>query len=93
MPIDTPMKFVPKIASSLKIDLETERLTIESLKEASEKKLLIGKDPRSMATAALYMACKINKRKVTQKKLADAAGISTVSLRNRLRELELAFNN
>jgi transcription initiation factor TFIIB len=93
MPIDTPMKFVPKIASSLNIDLETERITIESLKKASEKKLLIGKDPRSMATAALYMACKINKRKVTQKKLADAAGISTVSLRNRLRELEIAFND
>ena len=43
-----------------------------------------------MATAALYMACKSNKRKMTQKKLADAAGISTVSLRNRLRELEAA---
>jgi transcription initiation factor TFIIIB Brf1 subunit/transcription initiation factor TFIIB len=39
------------------------------------------------------MACKTNKRKMTQKRLADAAGISTVSLRNRLRELETAFND
>ena len=91
MPIDTPMKFVPRIAGSLNIDVETERKTLESLRIAGERKLLIGKDPRSMATAALYMACKSNKRKMTQKKLADAAGISTVSLRNRLRELEAAF--
>ena len=92
MPVDNPMKFVPRIAGSLNIDLETERKTIESLRRAGELKLLIGKDPRSMATAALYMACKSNKRKMTQKKLADAAGISTVSLRNRLRELEAAFS-
>jgi transcription initiation factor TFIIB len=93
MPIDTPMKFIPKLASALNIDLETERITIDRLRKAGERKLLIGKDPRSMATAALYMACKSNKRKMTQKQLADAAGISTVSLRNRLRELETAFND
>ncbi|MEE8354330.1 MAG: TFIIB-type zinc ribbon-containing protein [Candidatus Bathyarchaeia archaeon] len=93
MPVDTPMKFVPRIAASLNIDIETERKTIESLRLAGKWKLLIGKDPRSMATAALYMACKSNNMKMTQKKLADAAGISTVSLRNRLRELETAFND
>jgi transcription initiation factor TFIIB len=93
MPIDTPMKFIPKLASALNIDIETERITIDRLQKARERKLLIGKDPRSMATAALYMACKTNKRKMTQKRLADAAGISTVSLRNRLRELETAFND
>ena len=38
-------------------------------------------DPQSMATAALYLACKSNNRRMTQKKLADTAGISTVSLR------------
>ncbi len=93
MPVDTPMKFVPRIAAALNIDIETERKTIESLRLAGKWKLLIGKDPRSMATAALYMACKSNNMKMTQKKLADAAGISTVSLRNRLRELETAFND
>jgi transcription initiation factor TFIIB len=91
MPVDTPMKFVPRIAASLDIDLKTERKAIESLRRAGKLKLLIGKDPRSMATAALYMACKSKKRKMTQKKLADAAGISTVSLRKRLRELEAAL--
>ena len=50
-------------------------------------------DPPSTATVALYMECKSNKRRMTQKKLADTAGISTVSLRNRLRELEAAFSD
>ncbi|MGD2142330.1 MAG: TFIIB-type zinc ribbon-containing protein [Candidatus Bathyarchaeota archaeon] len=93
MPIDDPMKFVPKIASSLKIDIQTERESVKNLREAAEKKVLIGKDPRSMATAALYLACKNNRTKMTQKRLADAAGISTVSLRNRLKELEAAIHN
>jgi transcription initiation factor TFIIIB Brf1 subunit/transcription initiation factor TFIIB len=48
--------------------------------------------PQLMATVALYMACRSNKRRMTQK-LADAAGISTVFFRNRLRELETAFSD
>jgi transcription initiation factor TFIIB len=57
-----------------------------------------GKDPRSVAAAALYIACLENSEQkkghfgfiglVTQKNIADAAGLTEVTIRNRLRDLE-----
>jgi transcription initiation factor TFIIB len=91
MPVDDPMKFVPKLASNLKISLGSEKVTIEILQDAAERKMHVGKDPRSMSAAALYLACKSNHERVTQKRVADAAGVSTVSMRNRLRELEVFY--
>jgi len=92
MPVDHPMKFVPRIAEKLEIDRETDRLSIEILREAKEEKMLVGKDPRGMAAAALYLACKINDEKATQKDIAYFAGTTEVTLRNRLRDLEQINN-
>ena len=91
MPVDYPMKFVPKIASKICVTRETDRLAVEILREAREKKVLVGKDPRGIAAAALYMACKAQKEGCTQKDVSDAAGTTEVTLRNRLRDLEGLF--
>lgn len=88
MPVDYPMKFVPRIASKVDVSRETDRLTVEILQEARRRKALIGKDPRGIAAAALYMACKTNDERRTQKDIAKAAGTTEVTLRNRLRDLE-----
>jgi transcription initiation factor TFIIB len=88
MPVDYPMKFVPRFASKVDVSRETDRLTVEILQEAREKKALIGKDPRGIAAAALYLACKANDERCTQKDIAKAAGTTEVTLRNRLRDLE-----
>ena len=88
MPIDGPMKFIPSIAAKLKLRRNTEQLAIEILRKAKEKNGLSGKDPRGLAAAALYMACIKNDDKRIQKDVADAAGTTEVTLRNRLRGLE-----
>jgi transcription initiation factor TFIIB len=54
---------------------------------------LVGKDPRGMAAAALYMACKANEENVIQKDIAYAAGTTEVTLRNRLRDLKVLFED
>jgi transcription initiation factor TFIIB len=91
MPIDYPMKFVPRIANQVKVTPKTDQLTVEILREARQEKALAGKDPRGMAAAALYMACKHNKEGCTQREVSEAAGTSEVTLRNRLRDLEEIF--
>ncbi len=88
MPIDDPMKFVPSIASKLKIRRDTEQAAIEVLIRARAKRGLSGKDPRGIAAAALYMACLEKNDKRIQKEVARAAGTTEVTLRNRLRGLE-----
>ena len=88
MPIDDPMKFVPGIASKLKIRRDTEQKAVELLRKARERQGLSGKDPRGIAAAALYMACLTNNDKRIQKEIAQAAGTTEVTLRNRLKGLE-----
>jgi len=88
MPIDDPMKFVPGIASKLKIRQDTQHHAIGILRKARERQGLSGKDPRGIAAAALYMACIENDDKRIQKDVAAAAGTTEVTLRNRLRGLE-----
>lgn len=92
MPVDHPMKFVPRIAEELDIGRETDRLCIELLCKAKQEKMLVGKDPRGMAAAALYLACKITDEQATQKDIAHAAGTTEVTLRNRLKDLEKMEN-
>ena len=89
MPIDDPMKFIPSIASKLKIRRDTEQAAIEVLMRARAKRGLSGKDPRGIAAAALYMACLEKDDKRIQKEVARAAGTTEVTLRNRLRGLEI----
>jgi transcription initiation factor TFIIB len=91
MPIDYPMKFLPQIASKVGVTRETERLAYDILRRAQGERVLTGKDPRGMAAAALYMACKATGDKGTQNSVAEAAGTSEVTLRNRLRDLEELF--
>ena len=88
MPVDDPMKFIPSIASKLNLRRDTEQYAIDILMRAKDKHGLTGKDPRGVAAAALYMACIDNDDKRIQKAVAEAAGTTEVTLRNRLRGLE-----
>jgi len=88
VPVDDPFKFVPKIASKLNLRTETEFKAVEILREAKRLQGLSGKDPRGMAAAALYKASRDSDDKRVQKDVAEAAGTTEVTLRNRLRGLE-----
>ena len=93
MPIDDPMKFIPSIASKLNLKRETEQMAVDILVRAKKRNSLSGKDPRGLAAAALYMSCIKNDDKRIQKAVADAAGTTEVTLRNRLRGLEKAVRD
>jgi transcription initiation factor TFIIB len=88
MPLDDPLKFIPNIASKLRLRRDTEQRAVDILRKAKEVQGLSGKDPRGLAAAALYMAClDLDDRRI-QKDVAEAAGTTEVTLRNRLRGLE-----
>jgi transcription initiation factor TFIIB len=52
------------------------------LLKAKEKGITEGKNPMSLAASALYLSSVINEESATQKKIADASGISSVTIRN-----------
>jgi transcription initiation factor TFIIB len=88
MPLDTPIKFIPNIASKLNLGREAEQKAMELLKKAQARRGISGKEPHGLAAAALYMACLSLDYRKTQKEVADAAGTTEVTLRNRMRGLE-----
>ncbi len=88
MPVEDPTAHVSKIASRAGVDPQTEFLAQQLLKEAIRVKEVTGKDPPGVAAAALYLAGQMRSVPVTQRGLAEAAGVTEVTVRNRCRGLK-----
>jgi len=85
------LKIVPSIASKLNLRRDTETHAIEILRKARKLHGLSGKEPRGIAAASLYKACLEKNDRRVQKEVAEAAGTTEVTLRNRLRGIETLF--
>ena len=88
MPIADPLTYVSKIAERTGISGRTQGIAIHILREAKKKRAAAGKDPMGLAAAALYIACLQNDEKKTQKDIAEAAGVTEVTVRNRYKTLK-----
>jgi len=88
MPVPASQIRVPKIAAKAGIGERTQQTAVEILRRAERLKMTAGKDPMGLAAAALYIACVMNDEKMTQKMIADAAGVTEVTIRNRYKGLK-----
>jgi transcription initiation factor TFIIB len=87
MPIDDPMDYATKIAEKAGVSSDVEGLAIKIIRDAKNKNATMGKDPSGLAAAALYIASRLKEEKITQKRLAKAAGSTEVTVRNRTKGL------
>ncbi len=92
MPIADPLTYVSKIAERTGISGKTQGLAIQILREARSRRAAAGKDPMGLAAAALYIACLQSNEKKTQKDIAEAAGVTEVTVRNRYKTLKKQLN-
>ena len=92
MPIADPLTYVSKIAEKNGISGKTQGVAIAILREARRKRFAAGKDPRGLAAAALYIACLQHNEKITQKDIAEVAGVTEVTVRNRYKALRKQLN-
>jgi transcription initiation factor TFIIB len=53
-----------------------------------KKGLISGRGPTGVAAAAIYIAAADQGERKTQKEVADVAGVTEVTIRNRYRELK-----
>ena len=82
-----PADYIARFASSLKLSAETQSKSIEILEKAQKAELTSGRGPTGIAAAALYVATLIHGEKRTQREVADVAGVTEVTIRNRYKEL------
>jgi transcription initiation factor TFIIB len=89
VPTADPMKCIVKIANKANLPEKTIRHAASMMTEVINKEITAGKHPMSLAATVLYMSSIRYGENITQVELANAAGITEVTLRNRLKDLKL----
>jgi len=92
IPLTDPIAYVPRYVNSLKLSSEAQEKAVQLLKEAMKKGLVSGRSPTGVSAAAVYIAGALVGERRTQKEVADVAGVTEVTIRNRYRELKEQLN-
>jgi transcription initiation factor TFIIB len=92
MPVIDPIMYISKIAEKVGASGKAQGFAVRILRKAKKSRVSAGKDPTGLAAAALYIACLQNDEKKTQKDIAEAAGVTEVTVRNRYKTLKKKLN-
>ncbi len=87
-----PVDYLPRFVSALKLSAETQSKAVDILNKARDAELTSGRGPTGIAAASLYVAALMNNEKRTQREVADVAGVTEVTIRNRYKELLKELN-
>lgn len=86
--LDNPLKHLNRIASEVEASTRAEMLAADILIKAIKADHHTGKNPKGMAASSLYIACKKLGEKCTQINIAKAAGVSSLTIRKRVKGLQ-----
>lgn len=87
-PQPTAQDYIARFGSKLHITHVAEARARELVRRADEKGLTSGRSPAGVAAAVLYLGSRDVGEPRTQKEVAEAAGVTEVTVRNRARDLE-----
>ncbi len=87
MPVADATKNIARIASQVGMSEKTVRRAIDIVRLTEEKEISAGKAPMGLAASALYLAGVLEGEVATQKEIAEAAGVTEVTVRNRYKGL------
>ena len=79
--------YVPRFGSLLDLSEQVQVKAVKVLDEAAKHDVTSGKGPIGVAAAALYIAAVLRGEKKTQREVADAIGVTEVTIRNRYKEM------
>lgn len=85
VPMLDPAKCVSRVASKANISERTKRKAMDMIYNVIKSGLAAGKDPMGLAASVLYIACTSSGEPKSQAAIADAAGVSEVTLRKNQR--------
>jgi len=83
----SPEDYISRFCSELKLSGDVRAKTVEILREAAHRELTSGRGPTGMAAASLYIASVLCGERRTQREVAEIAGVTEVTIRNRYKEL------
>jgi transcription initiation factor TFIIB len=83
----SPKDYISRFCSELKLDNTVQTKTLDLLEHASNQELTSGRGPTGLAAACLYIASVLCCERRTQREVAEVAGVTEVTIRNRYKEL------
>ena len=83
----TPQDYISRFCSELKLSSDVQAKTLEILQEAAQQELTSGRGPTGIAAASLYIASVLCGERRTQREVAEVAGVTEVTIRNRYKEI------
>src|ERR671928_55175 len=86
--ITDPMKCIVRVANKANLSERTKRIAMTIMKEVTKTGISAGKDPMGLAASVLYLACLNSGESRTQTDIAEAAGVTEVTVRNRYKNLK-----
>lgn len=88
MPVLHGPDYVTLIANRLDLSEKTKREALKIFSEVQQNRISIGKNPRALAGAVIYLASQTCNEFLRQVEICQIADISTVSLRKRCKEIK-----
>ena len=82
-----PQDYIGRFCSMLELSSDTQTKTLEIIRQTEEKELTSGRGPTGLAAAAIYIAATLCGERRTQREVAEIAGVTEVTIRNRYKEL------
>ncbi len=83
----SPSDYIPRFATQLSLSGEVESKAISIIKKAKDNGLINGKGPIGIAATALYISSILLGERKSQRDIAEIAGVTEVTIRNRYKEL------
>jgi transcription initiation factor TFIIB len=87
-----PRDYIARFCNELNLSNNVQGKTIEILGLAVNHELTSGRGPTGLAAASMYIASVLCGERRTQREIADVAGVTEVTIRNRYKELALKLN-
>jgi transcription initiation factor TFIIB len=87
IPLGGPEQLIPRVATRLKLGDKTVGKINELFERAIKKDLVMGRGPQGVVAAIVYISCEMSGEKRTQKDIAEALGVTEVTIRNRYKEI------
>ena len=85
----SPQDYLSRFCSELKLSADTQSKAREILKQADDLELTSGRGPTGVAAASIYISTILCNERRTQREVADIAGVTEVTIRNRYKELAI----
>ena len=88
----SPSDYIPRFATELELSDKSQARAIRIAEQSKSEGLTNGKGPSGIAAAALYIASLMGNERKSQRDIAEVAGVTEVTLRNRYKELSENLN-